>query len=106
MFNDVLDRKQDFFDSRSKDKSKSPNSGYFRQNSPGFSRKKNSFSRLYKQSVKKVEKVRFFQRGWSMVQFVKDLKIFHVFIQSKIGQENAFDDILEKKVLVDYKTRS
>ena len=82
MFNDVLDREQDFFDSRNKDKSKSPNFGYFRQNSPGFSRlekKKNSFSKLYKQSDKKVEKVRFFKRGWSMVQLVKK-KIFHVFI--------------------------
>ena len=42
--------------------------------------KKNSFSRLHKQSDKKVEKVRFFQMGWSMVQLVKDIKIFHVFI--------------------------
>ena len=85
MLNDVLDREQDFFDSRNKDISKSPNFGYFRQNSPGFSRlekkkqKKNSFSKLYKQSDKKVEKVRFFKRGWSMVQLVKK-KIFHVFI--------------------------
>ena len=85
VFNDVLDREQDFFDSRNKDKSKSPNFGYFRQNSPGFSRlekknKKNSFSRLHKQSDKKVEKVRFFQMGRSMVQLVKDIQIFHVFI--------------------------
>ena len=42
--------------------------------------KKNSLSRLHKQSDKKVEKVRFFQMGWSMVQLVKDIKIFHVFI--------------------------
>ena len=42
--------------------------------------KKNSFSRLHKQSDKKVEKVRFFQMGWSMVQLVKDIQIFHVFI--------------------------
>ena len=80
MFNDVLDREQDFFDSRNKDKSKSPNFGYFRQNSPGFSRlekknkKKNSFSKLYKQSDKKVEKVRFFKRvgpwfNWSKKKF-------------------------------------
>ena len=40
---------------------------------------KNSFSKLYKQSDKKVEKVRFFKRGWSMVQLVKK-KNFHVFI--------------------------
>ena len=85
MFNDVLDREQDFFHSRNKDKGRSPNFGYFRQNSPGFSRlekknkKKNSFSKLYKQSDKKVEKVRFFKRGWSMVQLVKK-KNFHVFI--------------------------
>ena len=43
-------------------------------------KKKNSFSRLHKRSDKKVEKVRFFQMGWSMVQLVKDIKIFHVFI--------------------------
>ena len=43
-------------------------------------KKKNSFSRLHKQSDKKVEKVRFFQMGWSMVQLVKDIQIFHVFI--------------------------
>ena len=42
-------------------------------------KKKNSFSKLYKQSDKKVEKVRFFKRGWSMVQLVKK-KNFHVFI--------------------------
>ena len=86
MLNDVLDREQDFFDSRNKDISKSPNFGYFRQNSPGFSRlekkkkKKTGFSRLHKQSDKKVEKVTFFQMGWSMVQLVKDIQIFHVFI--------------------------
>ena len=34
-----------------------------------------------------------------MLQLVKDIQIFHVFIQSKIGQENAFDDIREKKTL-------
>ena len=37
-------------------------------------KKKNSFSKLYKQSDKKVEKVRFFKRGWSMVQLVKKKK--------------------------------
>ena len=103
MFNAVLDRKQDFFDSRNKDQSKSPNFGYFRENSPGFSRKKNSFSRLYKQSDKKVETVRFFQRGWSIGQKFKNFPCYYLF---KIGQENVFDDILEKKVLVDYITRS
>ena len=62
-------------------------------------KKKTAFLRLHKQSDKKVEKVRFFQMGWSMLQLVKDIQIFHVFIQSKIGQENAFDDIREKKTL-------
>ena len=59
MFNDVLDREQDFFDSRNKDKSKSPNFGYFRQNSPGFSRlekkktKKTAFLDYINKAIKK-----------------------------------------------------
>ena len=60
MFNDVLDREQDFFDSRNKDKSKSPNFGYFRQNSPGFSRlekkkkkKKTAFLNYINKAIKK-----------------------------------------------------
>ena len=54
-------------------------SGKIRQDFLDLKKKKNSFSRLHKQSDKKVEKVRFFKRGWSMVQLVKK-KIFHVFI--------------------------
>ena len=61
MFNDVRDREQDFFDSRNKDKSKSPNFGYFRQNSPGFSRlekkkrkkKKTAFLNYINKGIKK-----------------------------------------------------
>ena len=59
MFNDVLDREQDVFDSRNKDKSKSPNFGYFRQNSPGFSRlekkktKKTAFLDYINKAIKK-----------------------------------------------------
>ena len=35
---------------------------------------------------------------------VKNLKIFHLFIFSKIRKENVFDDILErKKTFLDYK---
>ena len=34
-------------------------------------KKKNGFSRLYKQSDKKVEKVKFFQRGWSWFNWLK-----------------------------------
>ena len=30
---------------------------------------------------------------------VKTLKIFHLFLLRKIGQENEFDDILERKKL-------
>ena len=45
----------------------------------------------------------FFQRGGSMV-FIKNLKIFHLFIFGKIRDENVFDDILErKKAFLDYK---
>ena len=60
MLNDVLDREQDFFDSRNKDISKSPNFGYFRQNSPGFSRlekkktkKKTAFLNYINKAIKK-----------------------------------------------------
>ena len=38
----------------------------------------------------------FFQKGQSM-DLVKKLEIFHVFFFGKIGQENVFDDILERK---------
>ena len=36
--------------------------------------------------------------------FVKNVKIFHLFIFGKIREENVFDDILErKKAVLDYK---
>ena len=36
--------------------------------------------------------------------FIKNLKIFHLFIFGKIRDENVFDDILErKKAFLDYK---
>ena len=57
------------------------------------------------ESKKKIEKLGFFQRGWSMV-FVKNLKFFHLFIFGKIRQENLFDNILEgKKAFLDSKIK-
>ena len=52
----------------------------------------------------------FFQNGLSMVLVKKNSKIFHSFRFSKrkrkIGQENVFDDILErKKAVLDHKKR-
>ena len=36
---------------------------------------------------------------------VKKLKFFHLFVLRKVGRENVFDDILErKKASPDYKT--
>ena len=37
--------------------------------------------------------------------FWKKLKIFHLFLFRKIGQENVFVDILEKKIFLDYKNK-
>ena len=38
--------------------------------------------------------------------YYQNLKIFHVFILHKIGKENVFDDILErKKAFLDYKNK-
>ena len=48
-----------------------------------------------------MEKLGFFQRV-----LVKKMKIFHLFRFSKIGQENEFDDIQErKKASLHYKNK-
>ena len=58
MFNDVLDREQDFFDSRNKDKSKSPNlviSGKIRQDFLDLKKKtkKTAFLDYINKAIKK-----------------------------------------------------
>ena len=62
---------------------------------------KKAFLDYKKQKVKKVKNWDFFKG--SMV-LVKNLKIFQFFIFGKIGKQNVFDDILErKKAFLDYK---
>ena len=53
---------------------------------------------LFRLLNKKLEKTQMglFQRGKSTI-LVKNLKFFLVFNLVKIGQENVFDDILERK---------
>ena len=56
-----------------------------------------------KKTSKKVEKLGFFQRGYSMV-LVKKWNPFHLFIWGKIGQENELHYMLEEKnACFDYK---
>ena len=46
----------------------------------------------------KKSKIWYFSKGvYSPWFFVKNLKIFHVFIFGKISQQNVFDIILERK---------
>ena len=52
-------------------------------------------SRLEKREGKKIEKLRFFQRGYMV--WVKNVKYGYVFIFRKISQKNVFDNILETK---------
>ena len=81
---------------------------YFRTSRPGkclsqprkmctrYSGTTKSFSKLKKQTVQTVEKLRFFQRGQSMV-LVKNWPFFHFVILGLVGQESVFYDILERK---------
>ena len=67
---------------------------------------KKHFPTPYKQQLKKVEKLKFFQRGKSMV-LVKKCQFLHSVIVGQISQENVFHDILKKKnAFLGYKTRS
>ena len=83
---------------------------YFRQYRPEkcvsrYSRRKKRLSRLQKQKVKKVENLRFFQRGQSMV-LVQNWSFLHLFILGEIGQENVFYNILEgKNTFLGYKNK-
>ena len=58
-----------------------------------------------KQEVQKVEKLPFFHRGYCTV-LVKNWRFFHLFFLGKIGQENVFYDILQRKnVFLSYKNK-
>ena len=52
------------------------------------------FFRVKKQKVQKVEELRFFQMGWSMV-LVQNGQFFLSSFLGNISQENVFYDILE-----------
>ena len=52
---------------------------------------KNTFVGYKNKKLKKVEKLRIFAKGWSMV-LVQNWQVFHLFILSNIGQENVFYD--------------
>ena len=59
----------------------------------------------YKKKVQKVEKLRFFQRGYSMV-LVKKGPFIRLFILGHIGTENEFYDILQRrKNFLSYKNK-
>ena len=58
--------------------------------------RKKPFFRLQKTKSRKVKKLRFFQKGLTMV-FVRNLPFFYCFILDPAGQENVFYDIFERK---------
>ena len=58
--------------------------------------RKNCLSRLQKQELKKVEKLRFFQRGSSMV-FDENWPFLHLSILGNIGPPIVFYNTLERK---------
>ena len=67
---------------------------FFRQYRPGkcllrYSRTKKRLSRLLRRRVQKVEKLRFFQRGYSML-LVQKWPYFQLFFLGNIGQKNVF----------------
>ena len=127
ILNDILGRKKAFLGYKNKMFKKSKNCHFskgvnpwfwskngrfsnlfFRQYRPGkcllwYSRTKKYLSRLYKQKVQKVEKLKFFQRGYA---FGPIMKIFQLFFLGNIGQENMFYDILEpKNAFLGYKNK-
>ena len=58
--------------------------------------RKKRLSRLQRRRVQKVEKLRFFQRGYPMY-LVQKWPYFQLFFLRNIGQKNVFYDILEPK---------
>ena len=74
---------------------------FFRQYRPGkcvlrYFKTKKRLSRLQRRRVQKVEKLRFFQRGYPML-LVQKWPYFQLFFLGNIGQKNVFYDILEPK---------
>ena len=73
---------------------------FFRQHRPGkcllwYSRTKKRLSRLWKQTVQKVEKLTFLLKGLTP-GFGPNMAVFSTFFLGNIGQENVFNDILER----------
>ena len=63
---------------------------------------------VIKQNVEKVEKLRYFQRGYLLysIVLVKNWPFSNLFILAIIGQENVFFDIPEgKNVCLSYKNK-
>ena len=58
--------------------------------------RKKRLSRLQRRRVQKVEKLRFFQRGYPML-LVQKWPYFQLFFLGNIGHKNVFYDILEPK---------
>ena len=74
---------------------------FFRQYRPGkcvlrYFKTKKRLSRLQRRRVQKVEKLRFFQRGYPML-LIQKWPYFQLFFLGNIGQKNVFYDILEPK---------
>ena len=74
---------------------------FFRQYRPGkcvlrYFKTKKRLSRLQRRRVQKVEKLRFFQRGYPML-LVQKWPYFQLFFLGNIAQKNVIYDILEPK---------
>ena len=68
--------------------------------------RRNAFLGYKNKEVKNIEKLRFFQRGLSLVS-VKNWPFCHVFIFGDIGQKNVFYNILERKnAFLGYKNKN
>ena len=61
-----------------------------------YDKKKKQISRQLKKQVKKLQKLRFFQRGSQMV-LVQKWPFFELFFLGNMGYKNVFCDILERK---------
>ena len=66
---------------------------------------KKCLSKLQKQELQKVQKLTLFQRGYPMV-LVRKWPFFQLFFLGNIGQENVFNDILQRKnAFLSYKNK-
>ena len=121
VFNDILEQKTTFLGYKNKKFKKSKNwhfskgvnpwfwskNGhfsnffFFRQYRPRkcllwYSRTRKRLSRLLKQEDQNVEKLPFFQRGYTTV-LIQKWPFFQGFFLGNVGKENVFYDILERK---------